>query len=157
MEPFDVLTEQFDNLDPGKRYLFKVYDENGDGLCCDHGMGTFTVTDNVGQRTLFGVTGRGFQDYLELDFEVLPDGKTHIAHKSGHYRPTSWQDLETQLGPESDSAWPGAMPSVPLFSLAINVDIDDNPQEVSWTLYRREDNRDWSCLLYTSPSPRDRG
>jgi hypothetical protein len=140
--PMEVVTEQFDNLEPGK-YLFKASDEIGDGVCCDYGRGSIRVKDNVGERTLFWNDGQAFEAYLELDIEVLSNGMARIAHKSGHYRPTTWQALEDQLAPGDDSGWPGLMPSVPLYSLAINLDIDDNPQDLSWTLYRQESKRLW--------------
>jgi hypothetical protein len=141
--PTEVVKEQFDNLEPGK-YLFKASDENGDGVCCEYGRGSIRIKDNVGVRTLFWNDGRAFEAYLELDIEVFSDGMAQITHKSGHYRPTTWQALEDQLAPDDDSGWPGLMPSAPLFSLAINIDIDDNPQDISWTLYRQESKRQWA-------------
>ncbi|CAB9524770.1 expressed unknown protein [Seminavis robusta] len=145
--PFEGVVTTFNDLKPGQRYFFKISDSNGDGICCDHGKGFFSITDKVSGRNLYYMDGVGFQAYLELVFDILPDGSATITHKSGQYRPTSWKDLEDQLmQPDNESTWPGAFPTMERNSLVVNVDLDDHPEDVSWTVYQQIPNFEWSPL-----------
>lgn len=134
IQPHSTAVKTFNNLKPGEEYTFRVSDSEGDGICCSEGQGKFKIKDNVQDRNLYTIKGK-FKSFFEITFFVQPNGHAKPTHRSQHYRPGTWEDLETLIAP-NDNGWPGAMPSRSMCSVMINIDIDDNPEELSWTLYR---------------------
>ena len=152
--PGTTVTETFDNLPAGKTYLFKASDFYNDGVCCAYGWGSLTITDDIQQRSLFD-SRDAFQSYLELDFEILPNGHVQIVGKTEHYIPSTWAGLEAQRRPASDTAWPGAMPSSGSGSVVVNLMLDGHPEDVSWTLSRQGSDRSWISMYRYAPVAAD--
>jgi trypsin len=133
-------TQQFDGLMQGVKYMFKISDMGGDGVCCSFGSGEVKIYDNVKGQDLW----RGnFGAYYEIDFDILPDGQARLLDQSDKYKPSTWQDLENEIAPSNNPSWPGAMPSISVSSVVVNFVTDDYPEENSWELYRKQATSQW--------------
>ena len=154
-EPFFNQTTTFENLNPKTVYLFKISDKEGDGICCSHGDGYVEIMDNSVGATAVSRQGDNstsnvifkvkdsFGAYFSVDVGVNTSGDALLVSLDDNYQPSTWPELETTLMAPSgnETQWPGKFPTTEKGSLVINVDLDDNPEEISWTL-ETEFNKD---------------
>lgn len=144
IEPHSTTERTFNNLEPGQEYMFRVSDSEGDGICCGNGKGRFNIYDNVQARGLYNIKA-DFRSYFEIKFKIMPNGQASPNHRSQHYRPGTWDDLETIIAPKNN-AWPGKVPTQSKYSLMVNMEVDNNPEELSWSLFRRDRQWNWATI-----------
>jgi hypothetical protein len=128
-------------LEPGESYFLRISDSENDGLCCDNGFGSFKVYDNIDEKELYNVRGE-FKSYFEFRFIIMNNGRSKVLHRSAHYRPGTWTELETMIAP-NDNAWPGLGPTQKKSSVMINVEVDRQPRQLSWSLFRGGEGFSW--------------
>ena len=153
-QPYDSLTtpratvsKRFDNLQEGETYMFKVSDREGDGMCCIFGNGEVTIRDNVQGVHVWSSRGN-YGRYYEVDLEIQSNtGHAQVVGRSGQYQPSSWAALEEMMAPENEPEWPGTLPIADAFSLVVNVDTDDYPEENTWELLHQDpDTEVWTLI-----------
>jgi len=128
-----TISRTFDNLQAGETYMFKVADLEGDGSCCAFGNGQIIIQDNVQEIAVFSAQGN-FGRYYEVDLEIQAStGHAEVIGRSGNYTPSTWSQYEEMIAPDN-ADWPGAFPLADAFSVVVNVQTDDYPDENSWEL-----------------------
>ena len=145
--PRETISKTFDNLAESETYMFKISDKEGDGICCTFGDGEITITDNVQGVDVWSTQGN-YGKYYEVDLKILPNsGHAQVIGRSGQYKPSSWLALEQMTAPDSASGWPGALPSADSFSVVVNVETDDYPEENTWELHHENaDTGEWTLV-----------
>lgn len=145
IEPRATISRTFDNLEAGTTYAFRVRDSEDDGICCSYGRGSITIYDEVQAKPLLHLDTELTQ-YFEVYIKINPTGRAQWVKRSDDYQPGTWEDLDALAIPDNESGWPGAFPTQPNFSLMINMDVDNYPEELSWVLYRQANNRQWAVI-----------
>lgn len=102
-----VITESFPNL-PAGDYTFSITDVFGDGICCEYGTGSFTISNTAtGETLLSGGEDILFARGMNVILRVSSTGALSLVSFS--------TDLEAPSATPSavPSAVPSAMPSMP--------------------------------------------
>ena len=76
-----TITESVNLEDVTGNYTFTVLDSYGNGLCCNEGVGFYSIHANDGQLLLFGEGQFGYSQNETFSFEYLPTEEM-IAPKS---------------------------------------------------------------------------
>lgn len=137
--PNQATTDTFANLQQHNLYSFKMSDSEADGICCGYGRGSVVIWDNVQGKELWSSTGR-FGWFYSIEFDILPNGNARMTDRRGHYSPSTWPDFEKMIAPVNKPFWPGSLPVANTSVVTINVETDDYPEELSWTLHYKPNN-----------------
>ncbi len=63
-------------LAPGESYIFTIYDSFGDGICCNYGIGNYSLT-NATTGDIYTDSSGEFQDFESTNF-TIDDGSTAV-------------------------------------------------------------------------------
>jgi len=144
--PGKVTTDTFAGLPVGIVYSFKVSDSEADGICCGYGNGSVVITDDVKGTELWSTSGQ-FGWFYEIEFYILNNGDAHLRKRGVHYRPSTWPDFEQMVAPVNKPFWPGTLPTANAGVVVVNIETDDYPEELSWTLdYRPDVTQTWQSV-----------
>lgn len=136
--PRATVSKTFDNLQEGETFTFRVSDMEGDGICCIFGNGEISIRDDVQGVDVWSSRGN-YGNYYEVDLEIqTATSFAQVVGRSGQYKPSSWTEMENMIAPSNEPGWPGALPTANTFSLVVNVDTDDYPEENTWELLHRD-------------------
>lgn len=124
-------------IEPDTFYRFYVFDSGGDGTCCRHGFGWFSITNSTPSELLNGTVvweapGVGFTE-LVVNLWVDGAGNVHVHT----FEPS-----------RDDADWPGAFPTPGNDSntITINMRADDYPEETTWEWSMEVEHNYWVVL-----------
>lgn len=86
------LTTEVFELEPGDCFAFIIYDQYGDGICCDYGNGYYTLTDSDGlvifeggdfgasETTEFNAVVTAINEYSQANLNIYPNPASDLVN-----------------------------------------------------------------------------